>query len=168
MSNNISVPNTIKCILGLDLASTTGWAFWEKNGPYTSGTWDFTVKKNESDSMRLIKLRTNLDDFLANNPLLGTNGLVSWEEVNFVKYRLAYRTHEQLVATLTLWCTDNQIPFTSTPVGRIKKYATGKGNASKYKMAEAAQQKWPKYNFIDDNEVDASWVVETKRKELNL
>ena len=45
------------------------------------------------------------------------------------------------------------------PVGTIKKHATGKGNASKEMMIEAARKKLG-YKDDDDNEADALWILD--------
>jgi len=50
------------------------------------------------------------------------------------------------------------------PVGTIKRFATGKGNANKAAMMEAARKRG--FSPTDDNEADAIaillWAVETR------
>ena len=68
------------------------------------------------------------------------------------------------MATLTAWAETRGVPYQGVPVGTIKKHATGKGNASKAMMIEAAQARG--YRPVDDNEADAiailHWALETK------
>lgn len=65
-----------------------------------------------------------------------------------------------IIATLCAWCEENKIPYHGIPVGVVKKHATGKGNADKEMMVEAARAKWPDHAFTDDNEADARWIAE--------
>lgn len=58
-----------------------------------------------------------------------------------------------LLATLQAWCEENSIPYRGVPVGTIKKHATGKGNAGKTEMIEAAKSRG--FSPKDDNEADA-------------
>ena len=56
------------------------------------------------------------------------------------------------------------MPYQGVPVGTIKKHASGKGNAPKQAMIDAARQRG--FNPADDNEADAIaillWALETK------
>jgi len=68
------------------------------------------------------------------------------------------------MAVLTAWAEMRGVPYQGVPVGTIKKSATGKGNASKAMMIEAARKRgfFPK----DDNEADAIaillWALKTQ------
>lgn len=62
-----------------------------------------------------------------------------------------------LLATLTSWCEHHQIPYQGVPVGTIKKYATGKGNASKDEMITAMRRRG--HVPTDDNEADALAIL---------
>jgi len=57
------------------------------------------------------------------------------------------------MAVLTAWCEENKIAYEGVPVGTIKKFTTGKGNAPKTAMVEAVRS-WG-YSPCDDNEADA-------------
>ena len=57
------------------------------------------------------------------------------------------------LATLTAWCEHHPIPYQGVPVGTIKKYATGKGNAGKEDVIAAIRARG--YVPVDDNEADA-------------
>ena len=68
------------------------------------------------------------------------------------------------MATLTAWAELRGIPYEGVPVGTIKRFATGKGNANKAAMIEAIRQRG--FSPEDDNEADALalllWALDTK------
>ena len=57
------------------------------------------------------------------------------------------------LGSLTAWCEEHGIPYQGVPVGTIKKFATGKGNASKQAVIAAVKELG--HNPKDDNEADA-------------
>ena len=69
-----------------------------------------------------------------------------------------------LLATLTAWCEHHQIPYQGVPVGTIKKFATGRGNAGKDEMIAAMRALG--HAVTDDNEADAlailHWAIDTQ------
>ena len=68
-----------------------------------------------------------------------------------------------LLAGLTAWCEQQAIAYQGVPVGTIKRFATGKGNADKAAMIAAIRARG--FNPADDNEADALaillWAIET-------
>lgn len=65
-----------------------------------------------------------------------------------------YRTPKgALLAHLLAWCEERAIAYQGVPVGRIKRYATSKGNADKAAMIAAMRVRG--FTPADDNEVDA-------------
>ncbi len=58
-----------------------------------------------------------------------------------------------LLATLTSWAELNRIPYEGVPVGTIKRFATGKGNADKAAVIAAMEARG--FRPADDNEADA-------------
>ena len=68
------------------------------------------------------------------------------------------------MAHLTAWCEQQDIAYEGVPVGTIKRHATGKGNANKTMMIEAARNRG--HLPSDDNEADALalvyWAVEQR------
>ncbi len=73
-------------------------------------------------------------------------------------------TTTPVVRTLSVWCEQHNVPFQGVPVGTIKKSFTGKGNANKAAMMEAARDRG--FSPADDNEADAIaillWAIETR------
>ena len=68
------------------------------------------------------------------------------------------------MASLTSWGELRGIPYEGVPVGTIKRHATGKGNAPKQAMIDAARAKG--FSPEDDNEADAIaillWAIDAR------
>lgn len=144
-------------ILALDLGTTTGWALHD--GVISSGTWNLRTDRYSGGGMRYLRFKQQLQGILT---AVGKIDAIYFEEVRRHVGTDAAHVYGGLMAHLTAWCEENGIPYQGVPVGTIKKHATGKGNASKADMIQAARQKGhaPK----DDNEADALallyWVME--------
>jgi len=138
-------------ILALDPATKCGWA----HSSGASGTWDLSVRRDESGGMRLLRLRSKLMNTV---PL----DLVVFEAARNAgpKMQGALVVQASLQAIITLWCEDNGIQYRGYSPTEIKKHATGKGNAGKEQMIAAAKAKWSGREFVDDNEVDALWLLD--------
>ena len=156
-----SPPRTTGAILALDLGTTTGWALKSPDGLVTSGTACFHPRRFDGGGMRYLRFRNWLDEM---DRLAGPIATIWYEEVRRHAGTDAAHVFGGLLATLTAWAEHHGIPYGGTPVGTIKKHATGKGNASKAMMIEAAQARG--YRPADDNEADAidilHWALETK------
>jgi len=143
-------------ILALDLAKVVGWA--TKHDSFNSGVKDLSPKKGESTGMVFIRFRAWLDEMLRisgakmviyEKPLVGTmrNGNVA---------QIAYG----LSAIVQEVCENHKVDYTNIMPAELKKHATGKGNANKEKMLEAAKAKWPDIEIIDHNHADALWLLD--------
>ena len=66
---------------------------------------------------------------------------------------------EGLIAHTLRICAERGINHSTCHTGTLKKFATGKGNASKQAMMEAFIEKFER-KPIDDNEADAVWLLE--------
>lgn len=141
-------------ILAIDPATVTGWA--HSNG--ASGTWDLSVRRDESSGMRLIRLRGKLNEILRDCDV----DLVVFEAARNAAPSMqgALVVTAELQSVIKLWCEDNFINYVGLSPAEIKKYATGKGNASKDMMKYAATKRWSGRSFVDDNEVDAVWILD--------
>ena len=51
------------------------------------------------------------------------------------------------------------MPFKAIPVGTVKKVATGKGNAGKEMMRDAAEKRWQIEFTGGDDEADALFIA---------
>jgi Holliday junction resolvasome RuvABC endonuclease subunit len=151
-------------ILAIDQATKSGWAIT----PEMSGVWDCSIKRDESAGMRLIRFRAKLQEiYISEKPDL----IVYERTAGF--HRGALVVSAQLVGVIQLFCEDNKIEHRAYSAGEIKKHATGKGNANKDKMVEAANLKWgfkstayPSVNIIDDNHADALHLLDLAHKDL--
>lgn len=134
-------------ILALDLGSTTGWAVGKDGRLTASGTVAFKNNRYEGGGMRFWRFRQWLEKEW---PKIDA---VYFEEVRRHQGVDAAHIYGGLLAVLTAFCEENKIPYSGIPVGTIKKHATGKGNAGKELMIEAARKRGA--NPADDNEADA-------------
>ena len=135
-------------ILALDLATKTGFAVGGL-GTVMSGVWDLKPSRFESSGMRFVKFRSELNLLHAHHPFEH----VFFEEVRRHRGTDAAHIYGGLMAVLTEWCEVKKIPYSAFGVGPIKKYWTGKGNATKEQMLQAARDRG--FNPKDDNEADA-------------
>lgn len=135
-------------ILALDLATQTGWAY-ESCGLVTSGSEGFKLKKTDGPGIRFLKFRSWLrDQFEIVKP-----EKVVYEEVMRWSSGAAAKCYCGLLAILQTECESRGISYKGVHVGTIKKAATGKGNATKEQMIQAAKNAG--YAPKDDNEADA-------------
>jgi hypothetical protein len=147
-------------ILALDLATATGWALRSANGQIISGTVSFRPSRYDGGGIRYLRFRAWLDSTAQDSA--GIN-VVHYEEIRRHLSTDAAHVHGGLLATLTAWCEQNAIPYQGVPVGTIKRFITGKGNADKQVVIAAVRQRG--FSPADDNEADAIaillWAIET-------
>ena len=146
-------------LLALDLGTTTGFVCGTPEH-HVSGVWTLKPSRFESSGMRYVKFRTKLNEIKAGYAVEH----VSFEEVRRHLGVDAAHTYGGLMATLQAWCEENSITYEGVPVGTIKKFATGKGNADK-EMMKAAARSWG-YEVDDDNEADALAIFRLKMTEI--
>lgn len=137
-------------ILAIDLGTTTGWALMAQ-GHINSGSKSFKPQRFEGGGMRYLRFKRWLTEIKAT---VDTIEAVYFEEVRRHMGVDAAHAYGGFLATLTAWCEHHQIPYSGVPVGTIKKFATGRGNASKNEMIKAAW-KLTEVFPVDDNEADA-------------
>lgn len=146
----------LRLALGLDLATTTGYAYtyFVPGEPYVPGAhttafgqWDLSAGPNDSGAIRFVRLR----QFLA----VLRPAIVFYEDVKHVPPDMpnlinltailarAARPIEflgALKATVACWCEEHDIPCEGIPIGAIKKRATGRGNADKVAVIDACNE----------------------------
>ena len=152
---------TPRCILALDLGTTTGWAIRGFDGLITSGTVSFKPSRYDGGGMRYLRFTNWLTEI---DRLSGPIEAIYFEEVRRHIGTDAAHVFGGLLAVLTSWGELRGVPYQGVPVGRIKRHATGKGNANKEAMVAAARARG--FSPADDNEADAIalllWALETK------
>ena len=111
--------------------------------------------------MRYLRFERWLDE---TRKIAGGIDAVYFEEVRRHAGTDAAHVYGGFLATLTAWCEAQSIPYQGVPVGTIKRFATGKGNADKQAMIAAMRERG--FEPADDNEADAIaillWAIETK------
>lgn len=147
-------------ILALDLATITGWALRSTDGRINSGTVSFRPSRYDGGGIRYVRFRAWLESMAQDAAGIG---VVHFEEVRRHLSTDAAHVHGGLLATLTSWCEQNGIAYQGVPVGTIKRFITGKGNADKAAVIAAVRARG--FNPTDDNEADALaillWAIET-------
>lgn len=135
-------------ILAIDPGTKCGYAL----SPIESGVWDLSPRRHEGGGMRFFRLRNYLVKTCENVDL------VVYEEVRGHRGTDAAQVYGGIVAILTEHCELKEIPYQGVPVGTIKKWATGKGNADKVAMLAAAQGRWPDASIETSDQADAVWL----------
>jgi hypothetical protein len=152
--------NSPRCMLALDLGTTTGWALRGHVGLITTGTASFKPGRYDGGGMRYLRFTNWLTEL---DRLSGPISAIWFEEVRRHAGTDAAHVYGGLMATLTAWCELRGVPYQGVPVGTIKRHATGKGNAPKEAMIAAVRARG--FSPVDDNEADAIallvWVIET-------
>lgn len=146
-------------ILALDPATKCGWA----HSDGASGTWDLSVRRDESSGMRLIRLGAKLNEIYASAGI----DLVVFEAARHAAPRMqgALVVHAEIQGQIKTWCETFGKEYRGYSPSEIKKHATGKGNASKEQMMQAATNRG--WSPIDDNHADALWLLDLATKELS-
>lgn len=149
-------------ILGLDMASKTGWAIFDSSTHRVieSGVQEFPLKRGESNGGRFLRFRAWLKQITGFLPPIE---LVAYEQAHFrggaaTELCVGFQTRAQEIAA------EMGIVCEGVHTGTLKKWATGSGSAGKgIMMLKAA--KYLGRNPIDDNEADAVliavWAAET-------
>jgi crossover junction endodeoxyribonuclease RuvC len=129
--------------LFLDLGTTTGWALGTLDNStgevqFLSGVWNLKTDKFASLGARMAELERKL------NSLQASSGFqtLAFEAVRAHKGVDAAHYYGGFLGTVQQFCEDRGISYEGVPVGAIKKFATGKGNASKDMMLDAARDKY--------------------------
>jgi hypothetical protein len=147
-------------VLALDLGTTTGWAVQPGNSRIESGSVSFRPSRYDGGGMRYLRFRGWLDSMAATVAGLSA---IYFEEVRRHAGTDAAHVYGGLLATLTAWCEQYGIAYQGVPVGTIKRFIAGKGNADKAAVIAAVRARG--FAPGDDNEADALaillWSIET-------
>ena len=153
--------DTARAILALDLGTTTGCAMRCPDGVVISGAASFRPSRYDGGGMRYLRFRGWLDEL---RRYAGGIAPIHFEEVRRHAGVDAAHIYGGFLATLTGWCEHRAIPYQGVPVGTIKKFIAGKGNAGKAEVIAAVRARG--FAPADDNEADAIaillWAIQTK------
>lgn len=138
-------------VLALDLGTQCGWAVVTRDGKFSSGSDRFDPKRCGGPGKRWLSFREFLT---ARAREAGGIQAVYYEDVKAHGPGVqAAHVYGGFLAILEAWCAANNLPLYGVGVGTIKKHATGKGNATKEQMIDAAKTRG--VAVIDDNQADA-------------
>ena len=148
-------------VLALDLGTATGWALRGRDDRITSGTITFRTSRFEGGGMRYLRFTNWLTEI---DRLAGPIDRVVFEEVRRHASTDSSHVYGGFLATMTAWCEQRETAYQGVPVGTIKRFATGRGNADKTAVIAAIRLRG--FNPSDDNEADALaillWAIETQ------
>src|SRR5690606_192423 len=124
-------------ILALDRGTTTGWASLAR-GIVHSGTASFRSGRYGGGGMRYLRFQHWLEQLADDS---GGLAAIYFEEVRRHVGTDAAHLYGGFLATLTAWAELRGVPYAGVPVGTIKRFATGKGNAGKDAVLAAMRQR---------------------------
>jgi crossover junction endodeoxyribonuclease RuvC len=145
-------------ILAIDLGTKCGWALGTRDGNIRSGSESFAAGRHDGLGQRWLKFRNFLTE---TGRSAGEIHAVYYEDVKNHVGVLAAHAYGGFVAHLQYWCEINRIPCRPVGVGQIKKHWTGKGNAKKDEMMEAARARG--FVVFDDNHADSLAILDLAR-----
>lgn len=148
-------------ILAIDQATKSGIAYELVGEAPKVELWDLSIKNKESQGMKWLRFESRLSNFVKEN------------EIKVVAYELPAGRNmnpiihaSKLICIIEKVCAENKIEYLETATGSIKKFATGKGNADKSMMIQAAKELWW-YEGSDDNEADALHILHFLKSRIN-
>ncbi len=175
--------------LGIDPGTTTGWGVLDENGNRVASGVVKLGKSTDRIGQRYLMLNRSLEDIahLVGYPR-NFDG-IGYEVVMRHASSAAAHMWGGMEAMLTSWAESYGIPCHGIHYAHVKQAATGRGDASKLAMVQAANAKWPglhiqiveksvrrKGELVDsteytfpgggDNIADALWIAEAVRRQL--
>lgn len=154
----------------MDLGTHTGWATLI-DGVEASGVWllakpkELKAQKAERKDRRNDLRVTRLFDRIAD---LHRDARFDWlyfEDVAFLSTQLQSQLWAGLRSAVWLQGRDASLQLDCVPVGTLKKFATGHGNATKEQMVAAHP---PELRITDDNIADALHLLHFARQKLGV
>ena len=140
--------------IGIDPGTRCGWCVIDGD-VVRSGEWDLSSRRHEGGGMRFVRVARYFAELLESVQ----SPTVFYEEVRRHMGVDAAHVYGGIVAVIAAECERRKVPYAGIPVGTVKKRATGKGNADKARMIDAARGQWPGFEPVSDNEADARWIA---------
>jgi hypothetical protein len=148
-------------VLGLDLATTTGWALLDMEGERRASGVE---RLGSEHPRRLLSLWQCIAARAATWP--GELVAISYEATNTHRSRAQARVAYALEAVTLLFAERYDLAVVNPTAGQIKALAVA-GGASKGAMVDAAWVRWAHLCSTHD-EADALWAAEWGRKHLEV
>jgi Holliday junction resolvasome RuvABC endonuclease subunit len=160
-----------RVILGIDPATRCGWAVYDGHTRYSAGAWQLPPPRGDAqeEGARFLALMRHLSGIKRVYPQIDT---IFYEAVKAHKSTRQAHLYGGWVAAIQTWAHIQRVRHDSaTPhyhplmYSAVKKWATGKGNATKEAMREHMKATISDDRFrwdIDINDadaVDALWVL---------
>lgn len=125
-------------ILGLDLGAKFGWALVDADGNVIESGWYDTVRRGESDGMGRLRFKRALHDLIES-----ANPTAVWYEDPKGRFRgHGGKNIIRQIGVLEAELTEREVPYGSVHQTTLKRFATGKGNASKDDMRAALAERF--------------------------
>ena len=149
-------------VLAIDPGSSCGWAVHDGQHIVDSGVWALAPVRGDSPGVRYLKLRSRLEAIKDRFPKLE---LIAVEQAHHrggaaTEYAIGVLTHVQS------WCAEVGVEHLVVHSARLKRVATGRGNADKAAMVAAAEQRWPGWSPATDDEADSRWIAEAAVQQI--
>lgn len=141
-------------VLALDAATKTGYA----HSDGTSGTYEAMGKERRC---KFAEFAFWLNCFLDDHP---ADCIV--HEQSHHRGGPATRLLLGLTSIIELIAAQRDMPVYAVHTATLKKHATGSGRAQKFEMRRAAEAMHPTIELIDDNHVDALFLLHWANQEL--
>lgn len=132
----------IPAVVGFDLSLTA-------TGVAAADGQTLTIRPYGKDDRRLVDIRNSLAPFIASADLVIIEDLPT--------HAHAAGITGMVHGAIRTACYDHAVTYVTVPPATLKKYATGRGNATKPDMRVALLQR-AGIDERDDNQVDAWWL----------
>lgn len=157
-------------ILALDLGTNTGFAYEHDGKEQMAGTWGLATPK-EVKAWGINRLRRRCDPRVERLSNLIKRcprpDMIVFEDVQFSSSTYQTQLWASLRGAVWLTSVDLRTRIDCVPTGTLKQFATGSGNATKEMMLAAAERAEPgRFMGLDDNAVDAYWILKWAQKHL--
>ena len=139
-------------LLVFDLGANTGWAARGADGILTSGVKHFPLVRGDSQGMRFLRFKSWLLEMLH---LTRANVIAFESAIAFHKSMYAGQLANGLAGIMQVVVAEAHLECLAITPSELKRFATGKGNAKKDKMVEAARKLYPDVKIESDDEADA-------------
>lgn len=163
--------DTPKRVLAFDQATATGWASintglaaLDLGELHPHGKYRLEVDRFSGRGMSYLRYEAWLREMIK----LAAPDAIAFEEIHAHGKggTATAHLHGALTALIQKVADENGIPYTGIPVGTWKKYATGKGNASKDAVKAAFKRQYPAASDRTQDEIDAFFIGLTLAKQL--
>jgi len=155
MQQKLSIAASALKILALDPATLCGWATFDGTKKILYGSVNFHNKQWDGAGMRFLEMQR----FIMTTHHEHELELVVYEAVENHGEGGVYAAHVYggFSTHIQSFCERIKIPYKGFGVSEIKKFWTGKGNASKTMMMSEARHRG--FNPADDNAADALAIL---------